>query len=303
MVWRQIHRWLGLVAGALALVIAITGTLLAIDPVLSAWQASPAHAELTVATLADRVSAAVPGAEEIRRLPSGDIVVYGFDAGQAKASRIDPASGHIETWTNSAPAPTSLSSTNVVSLMVDHSGVLWAGTFDAGANLVMPYGSAFEHHAYDVTRAANGGLVWPMVWAFAEGPDGAIWVGTQRGMNRYDPQFGRADVYLSDGGRCSGLGLGRDVRAILPEGERLLWLALADGGLVRLDPVTCQHRIWRKELTTATRARLLLRDKQGMLWVGTDKGLNRLDPASGLVTHYTAQGQPGSEVAPEKWSS
>jgi sulfite reductase (NADPH) flavoprotein alpha-component len=95
MVWRQIHRWLGLVAGALALVIAITGTLLAIEPVLSAWQASPAHAELTVATLADRVSAAVPGAEEIRRLPSGDIVVYGFDAGQAKASRIDPASGQV----------------------------------------------------------------------------------------------------------------------------------------------------------------------------------------------------------------
>jgi ligand-binding sensor domain-containing protein/signal transduction histidine kinase/CheY-like chemotaxis protein len=209
-------------------------------------------------------------------------------------SRIDPASGHIETWNNAAPAPTSLSSTHVVSLMVDHSGVLWAGTFDAGANLVMPYGSAFEHHAYDVTRAANGGLVWPMVWAFAEGPDGAIWVGTQRGMNRYDAQLDRAEVYLADGGRCSGLGLGRDVRAILPEGERLLWLALADGGLVRLDPATCQHRIWRKELTTATRARLLLRDKQGMLWVGTDKGLNRLDPASGLVTHYTAQGQPGS---------
>ena len=95
MVWRQIHRWLGLVAGALALVIAITGTVLAIDPVLSAWQASPAPAELTVATLAERVSATVPGAEEIRRLPSGDIVVYGFDAGQAMASRIDPASGQV----------------------------------------------------------------------------------------------------------------------------------------------------------------------------------------------------------------
>ncbi|QTD46992.1 PepSY domain-containing protein [Ottowia testudinis] len=95
MVWRQIHRWLGLVAGALALVIGITGAVLAIDPVRSAWQPRPAPAELSVATLAGRVSAAVPGAEEIRRLPSGDIVVYGFDAGQAKASRIDPASGQV----------------------------------------------------------------------------------------------------------------------------------------------------------------------------------------------------------------
>ena len=95
MVWRQIHRWLGLVAGALALVIAITGAVLAIDPVLSAWQASTAPADMTVATLAERVTATMPGAEEIRRLPSGDIVVYGFDAGQAKASRIDPASGQV----------------------------------------------------------------------------------------------------------------------------------------------------------------------------------------------------------------
>jgi len=95
MVWRQIHRWLGLVAGALALVIAITGAVLAIDPVLSAWQASTAPADMTVATLAERVTATMPGAEEIRRLPSGDIVVYGFDAGQAMASRIDPASGQV----------------------------------------------------------------------------------------------------------------------------------------------------------------------------------------------------------------
>ena len=39
MAWRQIHRWLGLIAGALALVIGITGAVLALDPVIAAWQA------------------------------------------------------------------------------------------------------------------------------------------------------------------------------------------------------------------------------------------------------------------------
>lgn len=93
--WRSIHRWLGLVAGALALVLAISGAVLAFDPVRDAWTTVAAPAELPVATLAQRVSDAVPGAEEIRRQSAGDIVVYAFDAGQAQAWRIDPADGRV----------------------------------------------------------------------------------------------------------------------------------------------------------------------------------------------------------------
>ncbi|HRZ59277.1 MAG TPA: PepSY domain-containing protein [Rubrivivax sp.] len=93
--WRSIHRWLGLVAGAVALVLAITGAVLAFDPVRDAWATAAAPAELPVATLAQRVAAAVPGAEEIRRQSAGDIVVYAFDNGQAQAWRIDPADGRV----------------------------------------------------------------------------------------------------------------------------------------------------------------------------------------------------------------
>lgn len=93
--WRLIHRWLGLVAGSVALLVALTGTVLALDPVLSAWQARPAADGLPVSTLVERVSRSVAGAEEIRRLPSGDIVVYGFDAGQPRAVQVDPADGRV----------------------------------------------------------------------------------------------------------------------------------------------------------------------------------------------------------------
>ena len=57
MLWRQIHRWLGLVAGTVALVLGLTGTVLSLDPVLSSWQAQPTPAGLTVAQLAERVKA------------------------------------------------------------------------------------------------------------------------------------------------------------------------------------------------------------------------------------------------------
>lgn len=93
--WRSIHRWLGLVAGAFALVLGITGTLLALDPVREARTSVSAEAGLPVSTLVQRVAATVPGAEEIRRLPSGHIVVYGFSAGRAQAVRVDPTDGRV----------------------------------------------------------------------------------------------------------------------------------------------------------------------------------------------------------------
>ncbi len=95
MACRQIHRWLGLVAGVIALVLGITGAVLSWNPVQSAWQTQAAPAGMSVANLVERVTVAIPGAEEIRRLPAGEIVVYSFDDGLARASRIDPADGRV----------------------------------------------------------------------------------------------------------------------------------------------------------------------------------------------------------------
>lgn len=95
MQWRQIHRWLGLWAGGLALFAGITGLVLAFFPVRDAWRANPVESGLSVAVLAQRVAAEVSGIEEIRRLPSGDVIVYSFDGDLARASRVDPASGQV----------------------------------------------------------------------------------------------------------------------------------------------------------------------------------------------------------------
>ena len=103
MSWRAIHRWLGLTLGTLAVVLGITGAILAIDPVQQAWQAPAAPAGLPVATLVDRVARSVPSAEEIRRLPSGAIVVFSFDGDQPQASYVDPADGQVlGAWQRSA---------------------------------------------------------------------------------------------------------------------------------------------------------------------------------------------------------
>ena len=101
--WKAIHRWLGLTTGTLAVVLGITGSILAFDPVQQAWQAPAAPGKLSVATLVERVTRTIPGAEEIRHLPSGAIVVFGFVGDQAQAHYVDPFDGRVlGAWQPSA---------------------------------------------------------------------------------------------------------------------------------------------------------------------------------------------------------
>ena len=103
MSWKAIHRWFGLTVGLLAVVLGVTGAVLAIDPVQQAWQAPTAPGHLSVATLVERVARTVPQAEEIRRLPSGAIVVFSFAGDQPQASYVDPADGRVlGAWQASA---------------------------------------------------------------------------------------------------------------------------------------------------------------------------------------------------------
>ena len=95
MSWKAIHRWLGLTVGTLAVVLGISGAILAIDPVQQAWQAPASPGDLPVATLVERVTRTVPNAEEIRHLPSGAIVVFSFAGEQPQASYVDPADGRV----------------------------------------------------------------------------------------------------------------------------------------------------------------------------------------------------------------
>jgi sulfite reductase (NADPH) flavoprotein alpha-component len=101
--WKAIHRWLGLTLGTVAVVLGVTGAILAIDPVQQAWVAPAAPDDLPVATLVERVMRTVPGAEEIRRLPSGAIAVFSFAGDQPQAAYVDPANGQVlGAWQASA---------------------------------------------------------------------------------------------------------------------------------------------------------------------------------------------------------
>ena len=90
---RILHRWPGLLALALLVVLSLSGAALSVFPAAERIAAPQAASGLTVATLAQRIHAAYPGVEQIRRAPSGRITAYWFDQGAPGAAVIDPATG------------------------------------------------------------------------------------------------------------------------------------------------------------------------------------------------------------------
>lgn len=129
--------------------------------------------------------------------------------------------------------------------------------------------------------------------AFCESSDGALWIGLGNGdqgllryangrFERFTPADGVPegwirDLYLDDAGR--------------------MWIASSRGGLARVDD-TAAARPQFVSYTTANglasnNAWCVVADELGRIYVGTTRGVDRIDIATGGVRHYTsADGLP-----------
>ncbi len=90
---RALHRWPGILAAALLIVMTLSGAALSVFPAADRLTAPQAETGQSVATLAARIQTAFPGVEQIRRSPSGRITAYWFVDGAPGAAVIDPATG------------------------------------------------------------------------------------------------------------------------------------------------------------------------------------------------------------------
>ncbi|HHH41425.1 MAG TPA: hypothetical protein ENK56_05415, partial [Chloroflexi bacterium] len=124
------------------------------------------------------------------------------------------------------------------------------------------------------TFTAQDGLAANTITAIAQAPDGSLWVGTPRGVSRYDGQAWETFTEASTDG-----GLPDDrVLTLLAGRDGSLWLGTETGGLARYDPAGAHWRTYtRADGLAGDQVLALLEDDQGRLWVGTDAGLSRFD--------------------------
>ena len=182
----------------------------------------------------------------------------------------------------------SLSDSYILSLYEGRDGTLWIGTFGRGLNsLDLDTG---EITRLPFNREQGRSLTGGTVTALAQDSSGALWVATDQGLNRYDPESQQFALYRHvDGDPHS---LARDnITAMLMASDGHLWIGTDGGGLDRFDPTTGQFTHYRATASDphslgSNSVAAIHQDNDGIIWIGTDAGLDRFDPSTGRFTHH-----------------
>jgi signal transduction histidine kinase len=117
---------------------------------------------------------------------------------------------------------------------------------------------------------------------------GTLWVATSDGLNRFDPRTGKFTVFKVDWHS----GLSQFYLSIAEDPTRnVLWLGSLHSGLHSLNLATGQLQMYRPN---SANLHALTDDVvpavhvsgSGVVWAGTQNGLNKFDPTSGTLTSY-----------------
>jgi len=192
-------------------------------------------------------------------------------------NRVDPDTGHFTIFRHRADDAGSVAASRIAALHVDMRGTLWVGS-ERGLSRWDPGRGRFDNWS----RAAGNAAALPddRIVALASDAAGRLLVGSVRGVVRFEPDL-QAFERIEPGGVDGGI----EVTAVMVDREQRVWIATdGDGVLVGsadLDEWTA--------LTVAAdparglssnAARSLLQDSAGRVWIGTDLGLDLLDPAT-----------------------
>ncbi len=113
------------------------------------------------------------------------------------------------------------------SLFVDSRGWLWVGMRFSGVSVTKD--PAAEHPVF-IHYSTENGLSSDTGWAITEDDEGRIYVATGKGLNRFDPQTGRWQIFAAKDGLASD-----SAGNLYKDRQGNIWVA-TDGGVSRFNP-------------------------------------------------------------------
>jgi ligand-binding sensor domain-containing protein/signal transduction histidine kinase len=212
---------------------------------------------------------------------------------QGGLDRFDRTTETFSHYRNDPDDPASLSNDVVRAIYEDQEGALWIGTagglnrFDRGSETFIRY----QHTPGDRCSLSDD-----TVTAILEDHTGMLWVGTANGLNRMDRALGLFSRFHHDPDDPNSL-TDDVVLDLYEDRSGVLWIATLNG-LSKFNRRASQFRYYREQPTEAGSAALqvpglssgkvtaVFEDSDGVLWIGTRRGLNKLDPESGRLSVY-----------------
>jgi PAS domain S-box-containing protein len=205
-------------------------------------------------------------------------------------TRFDPKTGALKTFRHSPTDRFSLSNNIVTKLLIDHTGTLWATTFD-GFDRFDPATSHFTVYKPDKQSGVQVDI------EIQEGREGAIWVGTHSsGLQRFDSTTGRFIVYKHDASDPTSLSNDR-INSVHFDRSGTMWVG-TQNGLGKFDPEKARFTTYyEQDGLSGNVVSCILDDERGNLWMSTNNGLSVFDPAKQTFKNYsTADGLPGPDL-------
>ena len=202
----------------------------------------------------------------------------------------------------------SICGNSVGALLEDRAGNLWIGTYDGGLSVIKKSNKEslifdkYVHDPKDIYTLSSNHIL-----SLFEDSSGKLWIGTDSGLNLYDPvnnQFWRFQHDPRD-----QFSLSNDaVYTIYEDVNQVLWIG-TDGGINFYNQKNDRfsksvHDILKQNSLSNDLVRTILRDASGTVWVGTNGGgLNHFDWRRKKFRHYlNVPGDPTSLSDNTVWS-
>ena len=154
----------------------------------------------------------------------------------------------------------------IQSIMEDHEGIIWAGTFNKGLYYYNPHDGKNGKFQHDTIPTNNSNTINDIF----EDKDHNFWFATQEGVKKYDRQTGKVTRYTVENGMPSNITF-----RILSDELKNLWVSTTNG-LVWLNPQTSEIKVYKKEhglITNQFNYNSSWKDKNGKMYFGMVKGM------------------------------
>lgn len=188
-------------------------------------------------------------------------------------TRIDHSSGEVRKFSIGAAA------TVAYALMEGESGKIFLGTSDAGLLLFDPLTGVLERLTESI-----------QVTSIIRDARGTIWFGTfVEGLGSYFPGTGKVEFWNPD---VSAIGTASfDVTALYKDGTGTLWIGSRDAGVIRFNPgdstyVHYFHSGDNANSLSDNHIYAITGSSSGDIWIGTENGLNMLDPGAETLKRF-----------------
>ncbi|MBN2523394.1 MAG: response regulator [Bacteroidales bacterium] len=194
---------------------------------------------------------------------------------------------NIQHFENIPFSDWTLSDNSVICLFEDRNNDIWVGTFGGGVNYFSYRSKKFK--IVEQISDYDNSIVNNFINALFE-EDKYLWIGTERGLTRYDKNAGTYKHFIYDAHHLHSIGANA-VYAIAKDTRGNLWIGCWDGGLNLYDYKTEKFRRFTHSVQPGSISNnhvfSICEDSYGNLWIGTmGGGLNRFDYETEMFTSF-----------------